>query len=86
MPGELNLLMLLAVLGSLVIIAVFTGEGVRPGVHIAIVVISGIVFLGTLLLIRDLDQPYRGVIAREPTQTLLVRDLLAARGPRSAAV
>jgi hypothetical protein len=82
-PGALNLLMLAAVAGTLVILGVASAGVVRPGVHAAIVVLSAVIFGATLLLIRDFDQPYRGLTGRAPEQTRFVRDLMAReiRGP-----
>jgi hypothetical protein len=56
---------------------------VEPRVHLAIVVAAAVVFAATLILIRDLDQPYSGALHRNPTQTEFVRDQIAAevRGP-----
>jgi hypothetical protein len=82
-PVALNLLMLAAVAGTLVIMGVATAGVVRPGVHVAIVVTSGVIFGATLLLIRDFDQPYRGLTGRDPEQTRFIRELMRAevRGP-----
>src|SRR5215218_9313282 len=77
-PGALNLLMLAAVAGTLVVLGVASAGTVRPGVHAGIVVLSGVIFGATLLLIRDFDQPYRGLTGRAPEQTRFVRDLMAA--------
>jgi hypothetical protein len=80
-PGALNVLMLIAVVGTLVILGTASASVMRPGVHVAIVVVSAVVFGGTLLLIRDFDQPYTGLTGRAPTQTELVRDLIVADVP-----
>ncbi len=77
-PVALSVLMLLAVVGTLVILGAFTAAVVRPGVHTAVVIVSAVVFGATLLLIRDLDQPYTGLTGRDPTQTRFVRDQIAA--------
>lgn len=77
-PDALNLLMLAAVAGTLVVLGVASAGVVRPGVHAGIVVLSGVIFGATLLLIRDFDQPYRGLTGRAPEQTRFVRDLMAA--------
>lgn len=73
-PSAMYWLMLLAVAVALVLIGIVTAKGVGPGVHIAVVATAGVVFGATLLLIRDLDQPYNGLNAREPEQTRSVRD------------
>jgi len=77
-PLALNLLMLAAVTGTLVIMAVASASVVRPAVHAAIVITSALIFGATLLLVRDFDQPYSGVTGRAPEQTRFVRDLMAA--------
>jgi hypothetical protein len=46
-----------------------TLASVEPRVHVAIVVAAAVGFAATLLLIRDLDQPYFGALHRDPTQT-----------------
>jgi hypothetical protein len=73
-PVALYLLMLLAVVGTLGIMGVVTGAAVRPGVHAAIVVVAAVTFGATLLLIRDFDQPYKGLTGRDPGETKFVRD------------
>lgn len=78
MPTALNLLMLLAVVGTLVIMGVVTASVLRPGPHAAVVIISAVIFGATLLLIRDFDQPYSGITGRDPDQTTFVRNLMAA--------
>jgi hypothetical protein len=82
-PVALYLLMLLAVAGTLGIMGVVTGAAVRPGVHTAIVVVAAVTFGATLLLIRDFDQPYKGLTGRDPGETMFVRDQIASevRGP-----
>lgn len=77
-PAALNLLMLLAVVGTLSIMGVITAAVVRPGVHLTIVIVSAVVFGFTLLLIRDFDQPYTG----SPAGTRARRRSYASRSPR----
>jgi hypothetical protein len=75
--------MVLTVASTLGVIGVVTAALVRPGVHTAVVVVSAVVFGATLLLIRDFDQPYSGLTGRDPTETIFVRNQIAAdvRGP-----
>ena len=47
-------------------------------VHVVIVVAAATIFAATLILIRDLDQPYAGAVHREPTQTEFVLRQIAA--------
>jgi hypothetical protein len=70
--------MLVAVAGTLVAIGVLTAAQVSPGLHVLVLITSAVVFGGTLLLIRDLDQPYSGLTGRAPTETEFVRDLIAS--------
>lgn len=77
-PPAMYWLMLLAVAVALVVIGVVTAKGVGQGVHVAVVITAGVVFGSTLLMIRDLDQPYDGLNARDPTQTTYVRDQMEA--------
>lgn len=72
-PAALYALILVAVTMALGLIAVITASGVAPGVHVVVVVAASMLFTSTLLLIRDLDQPYSGATGREPTQTEFVR-------------
>jgi hypothetical protein len=71
-------LMLFAVAVALVLIGVVTTKGMSAGIHAAVVVTAAVVFTSTLLLIRDLDQPYDGINAREPAQTTYVRGQMLA--------
>jgi hypothetical protein len=82
-PNALAWLMLAAVAIVLAVMATATMFSVERAVHIAIVVATAIVFACTLILIRDLDQPYSGALRRDPTQTAFVRDQIKAelRGP-----
>ena len=82
-PSALAWLMLGAVALILAVMATAPMFSVERVVHIAIVVASAIVFASALILIRDLDQPYRGALHRDPTQTRFVRDQMKAelRGP-----
>jgi hypothetical protein len=82
-PDALAWLMLAAVAIVLALMATATMFSVERAVHIAIVVATAIVFAFTLILIRDLDQPYSGPLRRDPTQTAFVRDQIKAelRGP-----
>jgi hypothetical protein len=73
-PPLMHALLVLAVAVALVLVSVVTATVVSPGVHMVVVISAGFVFAATLLLIRDLDQPYDGVNAREPTQTVYLRD------------
>ena len=82
-PRALFLLMVLAVAVTLVIFGVVTARSVARGVHLVIVVATGVVLAATLTLIRDLDQPYSGALRRSPTQTEFIRAQIApeVRGP-----
>ena len=82
-PTALFVLMVLAVTGTLGIIGVATAQSVGRGVHTVIVVATGIVLAATLALVRDLDQPYSGVLKRSPSQTEFIRAQIASevRGP-----
>lgn len=82
-PTALSWLMLGAVAVVLAVIGTLPRAAVEPRVHLAIVVAAAVVFAATLILIRDLDQPYSGALHRNPTQTEFVRDQIAAevRGP-----
>ena len=79
----LFLLMVLAVAVTLGIIGVVTERSVARGVHAVVVVATGVVLAATLTLIRDLDQPYSGLLRRSPVQTEFIRAQIAqeVRGP-----
>jgi Protein of unknown function (DUF4239) len=77
-PPAMYWLMLLAVAVALVLIGVITIKGMSVSVHAAVVVTAAVVFTSTLLLIRDLDQPYDGINARDPAQTAYVRGQMVA--------
>jgi hypothetical protein len=72
-PPLMHALLVLAVAVALVLVSVVTATGVSARVHLVVVITAGFVFAATLLLIRDLDQPYDGVNAREPTRTVYLR-------------
>jgi len=80
-PGALSWLMLATVVVVLAVIGTTTTVDRR--VHVVIVVAAAAIFAATLILIRDLDQPYAGAVHREPTQTEFVLRQIAAevRGP-----
>ena len=80
-PVALFLLMVLAV--TLGIFGVVTARSVGRGVHTVIVVATGVVLAATLMLVRDLDQPYAGALGRSPSQTEFIRAQIApeVRGP-----
>jgi Protein of unknown function (DUF4239) len=82
-PGALFLLMVLAVAVTLGVFGVVTERSMGSGVHSVIVVATGVVLAATLALIRDLDQPYAGVLRRSPSQTEFIRAQIApeVRGP-----
>ncbi len=82
-PGALYALMLVVVAITLVVLAVVTASSVRPGVHLAIVIVSTLAFGATLLLIRDLDEPYNGITARSPAETEFIIDLIRPDAPPS---
>ena len=71
-PGALSWLMLAAVVVVLAVIGTATLTEVHHRVHLVIVVAAATIFAATLILIRDLDQPYAGAVSREPTQTEFV--------------
>lgn len=77
-PGALLWLMLATVGMILAIVATSTAAAVGPRVHVGIVVAAATAFASTLLLVRDLDQPYAGSVRRAPTQTAFVRAQIAA--------
>jgi hypothetical protein len=77
-PPMMYWLMLLAVGVALVLIGVVTAKNVGRGVHVVVVATAAVVFCATLLLIRDLDQPYDGLNARDPVQTAYIRDQMRA--------
>jgi Substrate binding domain of ABC-type glycine betaine transport system len=77
-PQMMYWLMVLAVVVALVLIGVVTAKDVGKGVHVVVVLTAAVVFGSTLLLIRDLDQPYDGLNARDPVQTTYVRDQMRA--------
>jgi hypothetical protein len=66
-PGALSWLMLATVVVVLAVIGAATTVDSR--VHVVSVIAAATVFAATLILIRDLDQPYAGAVHREPTQT-----------------
>jgi len=80
-PTALYLLMLVVVATALVMLSVVTSATVRPRVHLAIVVVSTLAFGATLLLIRDLDDPYNGATARAPAETEFIIDLMRPDSP-----
>jgi hypothetical protein len=82
-PTVLSGLMLGGVAVVLAVIGTVPRAAVEPRAHLAIVVASAVVFAATLILIRDLDQPYSGALHRNPTETEFVRAQIAAevRGP-----
>jgi hypothetical protein len=82
-PVALFVLMVVAVAVTLGIVGVATEGSVGRGVHAVIVVATGVVLAATLLLVRDLDQPYAGVVRRSPSQTEFIRAQIApeVRGP-----
>ena len=53
------------------------------GVHVVIVIATGVVLAATLTLVRDLDQPFAGALRRSPSQTEFIRAQIApeVRGP-----
>ena len=77
-PPAMYWLMLFTVAVALVLFGVVTMKGMSQGMHAAMVVTTAVVFTSTLLLIRDLDQPYDGINAREPAQTTFVRGQMLA--------
>ena len=77
-PPAMYWLMLFTVVVALVLFGVVTMKGMSQGMHAAMVVTTAVVFTSTLLLIRDLDQPYDGINAREPAQTTFVRGQMLA--------
>jgi hypothetical protein len=72
-PPLMHALLVVAVVVALILIGVVTARGVSARVHVIVVIAAAFVFTATLLLIRDLDQPYDGVNAREPKQTEYLR-------------
>jgi Protein of unknown function (DUF4239) len=72
-PTIMYALLLLAVAVALVVVGIVTAKGVSAGVHAMVVLAATVVFASTLLMIRDLDQPYDGITGRNPTQTMFVR-------------
>jgi hypothetical protein len=80
-PTALYVLMLLVVATTLVMLSVITAASVRSRVHLAIVLVSTLAFGATLLLIRDLDQPYDGVTGRSPAETEFIVDLIRPDAP-----
>ena len=82
-PDALSWLMLVAVLAVLFVLSTASSGAAGPILQAGIVVVAAAAFASTLLLISDLDQPYAGVLRRDPTQTEFVRDQIAAevRGP-----
>jgi hypothetical protein len=84
-PGALFVLMVLAVAVAVTlgIFGVVTARSVGRGVHTVIVVATGVVLAATLMLVRDLDQPYAGALGRSPSQTEFIRAQIApeVRGP-----
>jgi hypothetical protein len=83
LPTALTWLMLAALSITLAVIGVVTAADVASGAHRVIVVLTAVVFVTALILISDLDQPYRGALKRSPKQTEFVRAQMAAemRGP-----
>ena len=77
-PGALSWLMLATVVVVLAVIGTATMTTVDRRVHVVIVVAAATIFAATLILIRDLDQPYSGALHREPTQTEFVLRQIAA--------
>jgi hypothetical protein len=82
-PTALYVLLLVVVATALVMLSVITSATVRPGVHLAIVVVSTVAFGLMLLLIRDLDDPYDGITARSPAETEFIIDLIRPDAPAS---
>jgi hypothetical protein len=82
-PGALSWLMLAVVAVVLAVLGAATMHAVDTRVHAVLVVAAAAFFAGTLLLIRDLDQPYSGLVHRAPTQTAFIVGQIAAelRGP-----
>lgn len=76
-PLALQWLMLASVVVVLAVLGTTTMAGVDPRVHVVIVVAAAVVFASSLLLIRDLDQPYAGALRRSPTQTEFVRSQIS---------
>jgi hypothetical protein len=72
-PPIMYALLLLAVAVALLLIGIVTARGVSAGVHALVVIAAAIVFASTLLMIRDLDQPYDGVTGHDLMQTIFVR-------------
>ncbi len=72
-PDAMFALMLLAVVVALLLVGIVTAKGVTPGVHVVVVVAAALVFASTLLLIRDIEQPYGGVTGRDASQTTFIR-------------
>ena len=77
-PKALSWLMLAVVVMVLAVLGTATLMAAEQSVHLAIVVGAALAFTSTLILIRDLDQPYAGALRREPTQTKFVRGQIAA--------
>jgi hypothetical protein len=82
-PGALFVLMIFAVAVTLGMFGGVTERSVGRGVHLVIVVAAGVVLAATLMLVRDLDQPYAGALRRSPSQTEFIRAQIApeVRGP-----
>jgi protein-S-isoprenylcysteine O-methyltransferase Ste14 len=76
-PAALFVLMVVAVAVTLGIVGVATEASVGRGVHAVLVVATGVVLAATLLLVRDLDQPYAGLLRRSPSQTEFIRAQIA---------
>jgi hypothetical protein len=76
-PGALFLLMVFAVAVTLGMFGAVTERSVGRGVHLVIVGAAGVVLAATLMLVRDLDQPYAGALRRNPTQTEFIRAQIA---------
>ena len=81
-PDALSWLMLVAVLAVLAVLSAAPGTAGFT-IQAGIVFVAAAAFASTLLLIRDLDQPYAGALRRDPTQTEFVRNQIAAevKGP-----
>jgi hypothetical protein len=77
LPKALTWLMLAAVAITLAVIGVVTAADVAAGAHRVIVVVTAAVFMTALILIRDMDQPYSGALARSPRQTEFVLGQMA---------
>ena len=81
-PTALYVLLLLVVATTLVMLSVITAASVRPTSAISRSCSSRrLAFGATLLLIRDLDQPYDGVTGRSPAETEFIVDLIRPEAP-----